>query len=232
MAVKVFCFDLYGTLLDIRTDEWSVSFWDRIARLLDAGDGKAVQSAYLRLCADAQAVLPPLAEIDLLTVFKNLLAEFHCTLDADAFAAEFRSLSRKKCRPFAGIRTTLRGLRARGVKLYLFSNAQACFTHAEIDRANLRKYFDGVLLSSEIGFKKPSPHFFERACAQYALCPADCVYVGNDLRDDVGGARGVGMRSVYIETEQSGRYFEPPVSDMVASDFVELRKILFELAEK
>lgn len=232
MSTKIFCFDLYGTLLDIRTDEWSGRFWNRIAHLLNAPNGQSVHAAYLRLAEEAQAALPPLGEIDLIEIFQKLLAEFHCTLDAGAFASEFRALSRKRCRPFIGIRSMLRELRASGAKLYIFSNAQACFTHAEIDRSDLRKYFDGVLLSSEIGFKKPSPHFFERACRTYGLDPKTCVYVGNDLRDDVSGARGVGMRSVYIETEQSGKYSEPYATDMVASDFVELKKILLRLARE
>ena len=61
----------------------------------------------------------------------------------------------------------------------------------------------------------------------------DCFYVGNDLYDDVLGAHNSGLKTVYIETEQSGKY---PSEDLVAPDYTasthqKLMELLFDLAE-
>jgi len=45
---------------------------------------------------------------------------------------------------------------------------------------------------------KPNPASLLHAAKELALAPADCVYLGDDLRD-VQAARAAGMRSVAVE---------------------------------
>lgn len=225
--IRNFLFDLYGTLVDIRTDEQSEQFWQSAA-LIFGTDAASLCARYRALCA---APLPEGAEIDLLEVFSALCKEFSCPLPPAEAAKAFRAASRKKLRLYDGALPLLRGLKARGAGVYLLSNAQACFTRGELSALGLDGAFDGIALSSEIGWKKPSERFFRGAFAQFGLDPAQCVYVGNDLRDDVGGARAVGMRCVYIETEQSGRYPDLLRAETEVSSHAELARCLFALAE-
>ncbi len=226
-----FLFDLYGTLIDIRTDEQSAGFWEKIAALLGrSGQGGAVAAQYGKLCKDASLLLPEGGEIDLLRVFSALCALSSRPCAPAAFAEAFRAASMRKFCVYEGVFELLEGLHVRGAGVYLLSNAQACFTRAELSRAKLCGCFDGILLSSEAGFKKPSPRFFEIAFRRFGLDPRTCVYVGNDLRDDVGGAHAAGIPCVYIETAQSGKYADAPVPDFRAEDRASLARILFSLA--
>lgn len=232
--MKNFLFDLYGTLIDIRTDEESDGFWEEIARLLCASDARRVRSAYAALCRSAAEKLPEGGEIDLSAVFSALLGRYageECAYRADAlaFAHAFRDASMHKLRLFEGVDELLRGIHVRGGGVYLLSNAQACFTRRELDTVGLSHAFDGILLSSEAGFKKPSPAFFRMAFEKFSLDPADCIYVGNDLFDDVGGAHAAGLPCVYIETEQSGRYENAPAPDFSACGHAALAQLLFGL---
>ena len=234
--MKNFLFDLYGTLIDIRTDEESDGFWEKVARLLCAPDGAEVKRAYASLCRSAAEKLPEGGEIDLLAVFSALLGRFAgqgCIFlgDAAAFAHAFRDASMHKLRLFEGVEELIRGIHVRGGRAYLLSNAQACFTRRELDMTGIAHAFDGILLSSEAGFKKPSPVLFSMAFDAFSLCPEESIYVGNDLRDDVGGAHAAGLKCVYIETEQSGRYKGAPAPDYFAHDRASLARILFALAE-
>lgn len=229
--MKNFLFDLYGTLLDIRTDEESGAFWKKISRTLyrTKDSGGVLKERYAFLCRKAESGLPPEGEVDLFAVFSGLLSE--CGLpdspsDVLDFAERFRRLSVRRCRPFGGALKLLRKLKRNGAGLYLLSNAQSCFTHAEIEACGLAPLFDGVLLSSETGWKKPSPHFFEAAFTRFSLEPENCLYVGNDLHDDVGGAHAVGMKCVYIQSPQSGKYSDPPKPDYRAENRRELERIL------
>ena len=134
-------------------------------------------------------------EIDLLTVMQKITEEFGCAYSAAEFAEKFREASIKKLRLFDGTNELLATIRRTGGKLYLLSNAQACFTRGELEKLDLADKFDGIMLSSEIGFKKPSKKFFDIAFEKFGLSPKECVYIGNDLRDDVEGARRAGSKS-------------------------------------
>lgn len=223
--MKNFLFDLYGTLLDIHTDEESEAFWERVASLTGGG-AQEVRARYKELCNRQREGLSNEREFDLLPVFETLAIG-----RGEALAHAFRRESVCTLKPFAGIKEMLGALRERGAKLYLLSNAQACFTCAELEETGLKEYFHGIMLSSEVGYKKPSPAFFKAAFARFSLDPAECLYVGNDLHDDVGGAHSVGMKCAYMETPQSGKYKNPPKPDYQAADVKELKTLLFALTK-
>lgn len=227
--MKNVLFDLYGTLIDIKTDEESDAFWRGVSKLFlhTKERGGELKERYASLCLLQKEELPPLAEIDLTAVFRAMLRECgQPESDAEEFALRFRRLSLRRCRPFRGAKKLLASLREQGAGVYLISNAQACFTRAEISACGLAPYFHGILLSSEAGWKKPSPKFFETAFSRFSLSPETCIYAGNDLRDDVGGAHGAGMKCVYIHTEQSGIYTDAPEPDWRAKNHRELLQIL------
>ena len=90
---------------------------------------------------------------------------------------------------------------------------------------------DGILISSEAGVKKPHREIFDVAAKRFDINLDSCVYVGNDLHDDVLGASGAGLKTVYIETEQSGKYPDLDVAPTyVAASHEDMKNILFSLA--
>lgn len=223
MGTKNILFDLYGTLVDIRTDEESPAFW---ARLADGGV-TFTREQYLARCREEADKLPKGGEIDLLHVFSDLTGRKGKALSDLARFFREASLLRLKLYPFAA--ELLFALRSAGARLFLFSNAQACFTRGELETLGLNDRFDGILLSSETGVKKPSPAFFECGSRRWNIPMGESIYVGNDLVDDVGGAHGVGMRCLYLQTEQSGEYRDPPTPDFRARDLRDAWKILSPL---
>ena len=76
-------------------------------------------------------------------------------------AVTFRTLSRQKLMVYDGVKETLAELRKRGKGVYLLSNAQRDFTRPEMELLGLTECFDGILISSEEGCKKPSSEFFQ-----------------------------------------------------------------------
>ena len=228
-----FLFDLYGTLADIKTDEEMQSLWYGLAWLLGESDVKKVRDEYLAICqkhADARA--HKFVEFDLLHVFEEMVESRGANKEkAKILAREFRLLSRQKLRLFPHIIEILQGLKERGAGVYLVSNAQACFTKDELDELGITSLFDGILISSDAGVKKPDPAIFDIAFKKFNLNKNECFYVGNDLHDDVLGAKGAGLKTVYIETEQSGKYPDLEVSpDYVVATHNEMMELLFNLA--
>ena len=228
-----FLFDLYGTLADIRTDEGKEELWRGFASLLRDDDPRAVREEYLDICKKyADAREHGFVEFDLTRVFEEMLERRgYDKAHASASARAFRVLSREKLRLFPCVTEILSGLRERGAGVYLVSNAQACFTRDELCELGISELFDGILISSDAGVKKPHRAIFDKAFALFKISADDSLYIGNDLYDDVLGAQGVGMRTVYIKTEQSGKYPHLEISpDYTVADHEDMKSLLFAIA--
>lgn len=227
-----FLFDLYGTLADIHTDEKKKELWDGFASLLGESDGESIREEYHSLCKKAEdAKEHRFVEFDLLSVFEKMLEARGLPIEkAPELARKFRVLSRERLRLFPCVKEMLAELKQSGAGVYLVSNAQSCFTRDELDELEIDELFDGIVISSEVGVKKPHSEIFDIALAKFSLCKDDCVYVGNDLHDDVLGANSYGMRTVYIETEQSGSYPELDViPTYTVKDHGDMKKLLLSI---
>lgn len=228
-----FLFDLYGTLADIKTDEDMLSLWYGFAFLLGESDTQKVKDEYHAICKKyADAREHRFVEFDLLHVFEEMLLNRGADKSkAPYLAREFRLLSRHKLRLFPFVVEILKGLKDGGAGVYLVSNAQACFTKDELDELGIANLFDGILISSDVGVKKPCTEIFDIAFDKFSLNKSECFYVGNDLHDDVFGACSAGLKTVYIETEQSGKYPDLKViPDYEVGTHEEMKKLLFDLA--
>ena len=217
MRFTDYIFDLYGTLADICTDETPVVFWEGAASDAEAlgahYTGEALRYRYLALCADevrlraadVPGVPDPLIEPELLNVFRRLLSEQGADeAHAEAFASAFRRRSTLWLRPMPHALETLDALRKSGARTFLLSNAQSCFTVHELDALGLTSRFDGILLSSDAGMKKPYRGLYELLLSRYGIDRKTAVMVGNDAVADVGGADAAGLMSFYYHTWQSG----------------------------
>jgi len=230
-----FLFDLYGTLADIKTDEELNSLWLGYAWLLGESDYMAVKEEYHAICkkyADVSADL--FVEFDLLHVFEEMLESRGADkAKASEIAREFRLLSRQRLRPFPYVIEMLKGLKERGAGVYLVSNAQSCFTMDELEELGITEFFDGILISSDAGVKKPHKKIFEIASEKFGIELKNSFYIGNDLHDDIFGAHAAGLKTVYIETEQSRKHNELNVlPDFEVKTHEEMMDLLFELAKE
>lgn len=217
-----FIFDLYGTLVDIRTDEGSPLFWRRMAELYARCGAdyspRALRESYLRLCRGETELLRAKTgfarpEIELTRVFQRLyedaprrhaaaLAPKEDAMDnwTAMIASAFRALSMKKLRLYPGVKRTLAALRERGCGVYLLSNAQRVFTVPELELLGLAGCFDAVYLSSDFGAAKPEPAFLEALLREQELRREDCLFVGNDPESDLAVARSCSVDAVLFDS--------------------------------
>jgi len=91
-------------------------------------------------------------------------------------------------------------LRSRGLRTALLSNTHwpRAFHEHFLERDGLAELLDARLYSSELHYMKPHPSvFFEALAAIGVTNPANAVFVGDRPYDDISGAKGVGMRTVW-----------------------------------
>jgi putative hydrolase of the HAD superfamily len=94
--------------------------------------------------------------------------------------------------------STLQTLKAEGYRVGLVSNLtlRADLMRKDLQRWGLLDHLDATVFSSEVGVRKPDPRIFQEALGRIGAEPAETVFVGDRLYDDVSGAQAVGMRGV------------------------------------
>jgi putative hydrolase of the HAD superfamily len=63
----------------------------------------------------------------------------------------------------------------------------------------LGSWIDSLVISSEVGYRKPHPLFFEAVCARLGLPGQRVLCVGDDLENDVRGAIRAGLSGVLLD---------------------------------
>ncbi len=101
--------------------------------------------------------------------------------------------------PLPGARRTLGELRERGVAIAVLSNG---WNPLQIRKAEQAGFFGTVLVSAEIGERKPSVGAFESLLRALGTQPQHTWYVGDDPHGDVAGAQDAGMHAIWINWEK------------------------------
>ncbi|GAA4221974.1 putative hydrolase of the HAD superfamily [Streptosporangium album] len=86
----------------------------------------------------------------------------------------------------------LRRARAAGLRTCLLSNSWA----NEYPREGWDEFFDEVVISGEIGMRKPEPRIFEHALGRVGLAGHECVFV-DDIEANITAARALGIVGVH-----------------------------------
>ena len=199
--MKNFVFDLYGTLVDIRTDEHSRKFQDSYLKYLKKRYG--ADDTFFKNFFDALSEYSGFTEPDIVRVLYGAVIKSGGSItevQTKEAALKFRKLSTHKLKLYRGVKQLLKDLKKRGANTYLLSNAQSVFTVYELKKLGIYSCFVGIELSSDFGEKKPSPHFFKHIVNKYSLNISETVYTGNDIACDIIPSKEAGMYAVYIKS--------------------------------
>ncbi|KAG6461681.1 hypothetical protein O3G_MSEX012788 [Manduca sexta] len=93
--------------------------------------------------------------------------------------------------------------------LGLITNGPSRAQWQKIERLDLRKYFDCVLVSGDLPWEKPDQHIFLEACKLLNVEPRNCIMVGDKLETDIKGGK---------EAELGGTVWIPLQKDEESSD--------------
>lgn len=230
---KNYIFDLYGTLVDINTNEGKPYLWKKVAELYAYHGAmytpREFKQAYLRLCAAHTEALrdkngAEYPEIQLEYVFMDLFEEKGVSVSMEVvreIGLAFRSLSTKFLCLYDGVIDLLDSIHEAGKKAYLLSNAQEMFTKPEMIALGIYDKFDGIVFSSDEGLCKPEEKFFRTVVERYGLNIAESIMIGNDAGTDIKGANLIGMDSLYIHSDIS-----PQLTDLTGADIPATFKIM------
>lgn len=102
-------------------------------------------------------------------------------------------------RVFPGVVEMLERLNEAGLRLGCISNASSHWLIEQIvERMGFGPYLDPVVTSAGFGRTKPDPVIFRSVIERWGVEPVRAAMVGDTLEADIGGGRGVGMRTLYV----------------------------------
>lgn len=194
MRVQAIIFDLDDTLIERRDmfPKYAVYFQERFGeqlgtmsveelaekiRIADGGGYRKEEERY----AELLEVLPWISKPTIEDIFRH----WNVYLPLSSV-------------PRQGLYPMLDELIARGVRLGIITNGHSDRQHAKLDvMERLRDDMDTIIVSGDIGIRKPDPRIFHKAVADLGVTPEQAWYVGDHPANDILGAAGAGLTAVW-----------------------------------
>lgn len=126
-----------------------------------------------------------------------------------------------------GAKEILQRVKDFGCKIGLISNTgrtPGYILRMVLERLGILSFFDALTFSDEIRVRKPNPQIFLHHLQELEVSPTMALHIGDDLRCDVGGAKGVGMRAIHLDRGGEKRANIQP--DGIIEELGQLREIL------
>lgn len=171
---------LYDAIAHTRDWFWSDPERHRIGRAdLAAASGSIVHTSLLELSFD----LPDMA-IEVATRYRRI---------RDESTALFPETI--QC---------LEDVNAAGIGLAMITNGTGPAQRSKIERFEMERYFDHVLIEGELGFGKPEPAVYETAMAALCSKPGETWCVGDNLEWEVAAPQRLAIHAVWVDRSGSG----------------------------
>jgi putative hydrolase of the HAD superfamily len=185
--------EIQGILLDLDETLYSRedAFWDwienevRAAPASGALDRQKVAELDQRGRGDKQALLEYLDSV------------LEWRLTQEERQRRFRSGIGRASRLASGVKESLTRI-AIQFKLGLISNGTGATQRAKLEALAVEALFDPIVISEEVGLRKPDVRIFELAVTSWHVAPESVLFVGDDPVSDIAGARAAGMRVLQV----------------------------------
>ncbi|MGC4093318.1 MAG: HAD family hydrolase [Polyangiaceae bacterium] len=83
-------------------------------------------------------------------------------------------------------------------RLGLVTNGTSATQRAKLSSLGIERLFDPIVISGEVGVRKPDARIFELAMAGWGLPRESILFVGDDPVSDIQGAMNAGMRTLRV----------------------------------
>ena len=142
--------------------------------------------------------------------YQNILAENLAKTEQSAkYALEmcdiYWNTLIEEATPFPELLPTLAELKKRGFWLGIGTNMTALIQFRKLEKLGVLPFVDYVVSSEEAGADKPDKKFFDYCVEKSGFSAAECLFVGDDIVNDISGARQAGLLALqFCPDEKSG----------------------------
>ncbi len=108
-------------------------------------------------------------------------------------------------------------------KLVLLSNTETTTGNHALELFGLKKYFDGIILSCDVGLAKPDTRFFQLVLDEFLVDPSEVLFIGDHIINDIPPAKKLGFKTILLDRERKHQEYKQ--ADMIVDS---LNKIDFD----
>ncbi len=121
-------------------------------------------------------------------------------------------------------------------RVAILSNNVRGWIDRVIKNYNIEGLFDELIISSEVGIRKPNPLIYFRALEKLSVLPKETIFISDEVADDLVTATGLGMKTILMEVDHIEKFkdndkevlkFYKP--DFVIKDFKEVISVIESL---
>jgi len=107
---------------------------------------------------------------------------------------------------------TLITLKKKGYKLGIITNAWLRFCKRELKEWGLKDLFDEIVISCDVGIRKPNKKIFNFTANKLGVSLSECVFVGDNHLHDIEGATKAGINyTIGIEPFKKNKSLSEPI---------------------
>lgn len=126
-----------------------------------------------------------------------------------------------------GVVTLLNKLTESNVELFILTNGPSDDQRRKLKQLGIEEYIskDKWFISDEINYTKPDVKIFQIVERNLELTGNDILYIGDDLENDVIGAKKANWQSIYLNVHDENFM---DIDTMIANDYNEISELLFK----
>ncbi len=114
-------------------------------------------------------------------------------------------------------------------RMSVVTNGLSRVQNSRFARSELRRYFDRIIISDEIGSRKPEPQIFEIAMKAYpGVNRKEVLMVGDSLKSDIAGGMAYGVHTCWFNPAGMKRTGDDVVPDFEIRDLADLLPLLHQ----
>ena len=195
-------FDADGTLFDFRLGETTAL--RQTMRKNDVTYSSDLHDAYSAISVELWRQFE-LGEISLMHLrvarFERLFVELGIDLEAESFNLDFMEALGRQTQLLPGAEAVVRSLSPR-FRLLLATNGIAVVQRPRFASSSIRRYFEDVVISDEIGVAKPQTGFMEEAFSRMGEPrKSEVLMIGDILSSDIAGGVNFGIDTCWFNPE-------------------------------
>ncbi len=219
VTIKAIIFDLDNTLYNEK--EYIFSGFRKVAEYLVNKYGFSFQEIYDILVTDFEKGLRG-------KNFDELLNKIGIKEDIEVLITVYRT-HYPQIKLFNDAQYILDYLYSMGIKLGLITDGPPASQYNKIMALGLRKYFDVIIVTDELGvnYRKPHPKPYLLVLKILNVKPQESIFVSDSDQKDLAGAKAIGMWTVLVDRYNT--YKKSLYADYVVNNLLELRKIIKEI---
>jgi HAD superfamily hydrolase (TIGR01549 family) len=223
--IKAITFDLDGTLAHgaLDSEKYEKALINYLKKIGYSGERDTLNKAQQAMLEKMRKSQARNIELRFDLLYSNLL--FDLGLDITQERLEhIEGLYNRffKIEVLPGVKEMLAELSGK-YKLAIVANAITNVSQLALQKLDLAKYFDCIVLSRDLGVRKPDLEIFVYALRSMWVKGSETLHVGDSLEDDVQGGKNAGMKTAWIKGDEEVTNIHP---DFVISKITELPSLL------